>query len=212
VVKKIDSRKFLCSKIFFLYFSNSAFINVEQLAGTQWGHIIATLSPLIFEPFIVKDYRCDEFDAIVSSNDNADADQYTQILLYLDRCHRYISTFYVASVIRARARHATTVAPVQGIESSFCLALRKHPWIPVAGGQLFKSTDVYFLPLNNPFRRYVPCLDQSKIPLKDPNFISLLGLKQEIHPMTIFELLMKWSCNLDSDSLKKLINDQTFNV
>ncbi len=104
---------------------------------------------------------------------------------------------------------------VQGVESSFCLSLRKHSWIPVADGQFLKPTDVYYLPENNPFRRYVPCLDQSKIPLRDQNFIQLLGFKQEIIPMTMFELLMKWSCNLDSDSLWTLINmsnDQISNM
>jgi len=93
--------------------------------------------------------------------------------------------------------------------------LRKQSWIPVAGGQLFKPTDVYVLPINNPFRQYVPCLDQLKVPLRDQNFIKLLGFKQEIMPMTIFELLIKWSCNLDSESLHQLIdttNDQASNM
>jgi hypothetical protein len=93
--------------------------------------------------------------------------------------------------------------------------MRKHSWIPVAGGQLFKPTDVYVLPMNNPFRRYVPCLDLSKIPLRNEDFIKLLGFKQQILHMTMFELLMKWSCNLDSESLHQLIdtnNNRVSNV
>ncbi|CAF1431292.1 unnamed protein product, partial [Didymodactylos carnosus] len=191
---------------FLVNMTDNPFINVEQLAGTQWAYEIKTLTPLLYEPFIVKDYRCDEFDTLVSSKDNNDVTRYTQILLYLDRWCQSMSAFYVASVIRARGRHVTTLAPVKGIESSFCLSLRKHSWIPVAGGQLFKPTDVYFLPLKNPFCRYVPHLDRSKISLTDTNFVNLLGFKQEITRKTIFELLMKWSCNLDNDSLWKLVN------
>ncbi|CAF5100660.1 unnamed protein product, partial [Rotaria sp. Silwood1] len=84
--------------------------------------------------------------------------------------------------------------------------LRTHSWIPVIGGQFYKPIDVYYLPVNHPFRHYVPCLDQAKISLKNENFINLLGFKREILPITIFELFMKWSCNLDSDSLWNLIN------
>ncbi|CAF1576086.1 unnamed protein product [Didymodactylos carnosus] len=164
---------------------DNPFINVEPLAETQWSYVIATLVPLLYELFIVKDYRCDEFDALVSAKHNDDITRYTQILLYLDCWYQSISAYYVASVIRARARHATTLAPVKGIESSFCLSLRKHSWIPVASGQLFKPTDVYFLPLKNPFYRYVPHLDRS-ISSRHTNFINLLIFKQEIASMTIY--------------------------
>lgn len=118
-------------------------------------------------------------------------------------------------MIKSRERHLGTSVPVQGIESSFCLSLRKHSWIPVNGEQLFKSTDVYLLPMNHPFRRYFPCLDLSKVPLKNQDFINLLGFKQEIFPINIFELFMKWSCNLDNQSLQKLIdtnNNQVSNL
>jgi hypothetical protein len=188
------------------------FIYVEQLAETQWSHIIGTLSSSIFEPFIIQDYRCDEFDAFIMSKENINYDQYAEILLYLDYCYQSIAPYYAASVIRSRDRHTGSSIPVQGVESSFCLSLRKHSWIPVSGGQLLKPADVYVLPPNNPFRRYIPCLDQVKIPLRNQDFIKLLGFKQEIMPITIFELFMKWSCNLDQESLYRLIDDQVSNV
>ncbi|CAM4933155.1 unnamed protein product [Rotaria socialis] len=186
------------------------FIKVEQLVGTQWAHEIATLSSLIYEPFFITDYCCDEFDALVSSKDNLDAARYTPILLYFDRHFESISAYFVASVIRARSRHTLGIGPVKGIESSFYSLLRKHPWIPV-GSQFLKPTDVYFLPLNHPFSRYVPHLDRSKIPLKNTNLIRLLGFQQEITRMTMFEFFMKWSCDLDRDSLGKLMH-MTLNV
>ncbi len=104
-------------------------------------------------------------------------------------------------MIRSRDRHTGSQIPVQGVESSFCLSLRKHSWIPVSGGQLLKPADVYVLPSNNPFRRYVPCLDQVKVPLRDQDFIKLLGFKQEIMPITIFELFMIWSCTVADKNL-----------
>ena len=107
--------------------------------------------------------------------------------------------------MRARARHDSSIPPVKGVESSFCLSLRKHSWIPVSG-QLMKPTDVYLLPPDNPFSQYVPHFDILKIPLKNEGFIKLLGFQRNIMPMTIFELLMKWSCNLDRDSLRQLVN------
>ncbi|CAF4848454.1 unnamed protein product [Rotaria sp. Silwood1] len=182
------------------------FINVEQLVGTQWSHAIGKLSLLIFEPFIIQDNRCDEFDALISSKDNASVEQYSQILLYLDNCFELVKHFFASSVIRSRDQHTGNSTPVLAVESSFCLLLRTHSWIPVIGGQFYKPIDVYYLPVNHPFRHYVPCLDQAKISLKNENFINLLGFKREILPITIFELFMKWSCNLDSDSLWNLIN------
>jgi hypothetical protein len=182
------------------------FINVEQLVDTQWSHIIGLLSSLIFEPFIIRDYRCDEFDTLITSKDIVNVGQYIEILLYLDYSYHTVRSYYAASVIRSRDRYTGDAESIQGVESSFCLSLRKHSWIPVIGEQLFKPTDVYCLPMNNPFRRYVPCLDPLKVPLTNKDFINLLGFKLEISPTTMFELLMKWSCNLDSESLRELVD------
>ena len=183
------------------------FAIVEQLVGSQWSHMIENLSSRLFEPFIIRDYRCDELDTLISSTDHLSDEQYIEILLYLDYSYRSLARYYVASVIRSRERNTGDAEPIAGVESSLCLSLRKHSWIPIIDGQLFKPTDVYCLPMENPFRRYVPCLDPSRVPLKDKTFVNLLGFKMEISPKTMFELLLKWSCNLDSDSLWKLIND-----
>lgn len=143
---------------------------------------------------------------MIASKDTNDPHHYTQILLYLDLCYKPLAHYYAASVIRARERNAGTPIAVQGVESSFCLSLRNCSWIPVAGGQLLKPTEVYVLPMNNPFRRYLPCLDPAKTPSRNPQFLDLLGFKTQVLPMTMFELLIKWSCNLDRDSLYQLIN------
>ena len=202
-VKVIEHRKFKVVESFLYILFPLAYANVEQLAGTLWAHEIPALSPILFEPFFIRDYRCDEFDTLVSANHDTDLTRCIQILLYLDRSFSSLSLYYVASVIPARARHAPLINPVKGVESSFYFSLRKHAWIPV-GSQLFKSTDVYFLQ-NHPFRRYVPHLDLSKVPLKNADFINLLGFKNDISPMTMFELLMKWSCHLECDVLRELL-------
>jgi len=185
---------------------DNGFINAEQLAGTQWSHLIGALSASVFEPFIIQDYSCEEFDALVTSMDVANSNQYFEILLYLDHYFSSIASYFAAIVIKSRERHLGKTVPVQGIESSFCLSLRKHSWIPIGTGQLFQSTDVYILRADHPFHRYVPCFDQKKCPLKNRDFIQLLGFKQEIVPMTMFELFMKWSCNLDQQTLQQLID------
>ncbi|CAF3529276.1 unnamed protein product, partial [Rotaria sp. Silwood2] len=124
------------------------FINVEQLVGTQWR--------LIFEPFIIQDNRCDEFDALILSKDNVSVEQYSQILLYLDNCFELVKHFFASSVIRSRDQHTGNPTPVLAVESSFCLLLRTHSWIPVIGGQFYKPIDVYYLPVNHSFHHYVP--------------------------------------------------------
>ncbi|CAF1258977.1 unnamed protein product [Adineta steineri] len=182
------------------------FIKVEELVNTQWSSEIQTLSLLIFEPFIIEDNCSDELDTLIMSKDSLNANQYFEILRYLDYTFKFFGSYYASSVIRARDRHTGATAPVHGVASSLCLSLRKHSWIPVSDGQSYKPSDVYYLPVNNPFRRYVPCLDPSIVRLSDMNFVQILGFKQEISHMTMFELLMKWSCNLDSDMLWKLIN------
>ena len=193
-------------KLIFSSFYHLGFARVEDLVGTKWANEIGSLSSILYEPFFIRDFCCDEFDTLLQSKDNIEEIRYIEILRYLDRCFQteLISRFYVASVMRARARHDTSIPSVKGVESSFCLSLRKYSWIPV-NGQLMKPTDVYLLPPDNPFIRYIPHFDRSKIPLKNVGFIKLLGFQQKITPMTIFELLMKWSCNLDRDSLWQLV-------
>ena len=190
---------------------DNGFINIEQLVETQWNYIIGSLSALIFEPFTIQDYSCEEFDTLITSKDITHA-QYLEILLYFDHYFSTIASYFTATVIKSRERYLGIGVAIQGIESSFCLSLRKHSWIPISNEQLFKPTDVYILPINSPFRRYVPCLDQIKCPLKNLDFLKLLGFKQEILPMTIFELFMKWSCNLDPQSLQQLIDGNTDQV
>ncbi|UJR16805.1 hypothetical protein I4U23_003704 [Adineta vaga] len=188
---------------------------VEQLVNTQWSSEIGTLSSLIFEPFLIQDSCCAELDAFITSKDSLTADQYLEILQYLDFTFQYFRSYYSASVIRSRDRHTGDISPVHGVASSLCLSLRGHSWIPVSNEQFYKPSDVYWLPMNHPFRRYVPCLDPLKVLLKDKNFIEVLGFQSEILPMTMFELLMKWSCNLDHDKLWKLINtskEQNWNI
>jgi hypothetical protein len=175
---------------------------------------LTQLSDSIHEPFIIKDCRCDEFSKLVSPSDEsqtADLELCIQLLQYLDKYHRSISMYYSASIYLARAYKYGQASPVLGIESSFCLSLRQHAWIPVVGGKLLKPGDVYLLSSNSEtsvFGRYVPHLDVSKVLPTNSDFISnILGIKQQVTHRTMFELFMKWSCDLDGDSLWKLINE-----
>ena len=199
--------KFLKPSFFNKIFSKSIleYFKVEQLAETNWKHHIEHLSTLLFEPFIIQDNRCEEFEALISSKECADAEHYSQILCYLSQCYDKVKEFFSASIFLSRDHFPGSPKSVQGIESSFCLSLKRRAWIPVANGLLYKPNDVYHLPMNHPFRRYVPCIDLSKIRLTDENFISLLEMKRDITTETMFELLMKWSCHLESDSLWKLL-------
>ncbi|CAF1595055.1 unnamed protein product, partial [Didymodactylos carnosus] len=159
---------------------------------------------------VIKDYQCNESDKLVAS---ADIDLCAQLLVSLDRFHRFISSYYTASVVLSHG--SGQYSPAQGVESSFCLSVRQHVWIPVVGNQLLKPAEVYFLPQSNNnnvpsssfFCRYVPHLDSAKVPLNDNDFIdNILVLKKQVLPMTMFELFMKWSCSLDSDTLWRLVN------
>ena len=175
--------------------------------------MIPKLSEMVHEPFIIQDYCCEEFNKLVSPPDEtqtADLELCVQLLQYLDNHHRSISMFYAASVMLARAHKYGHATPIQAVNSSFCFSLRQHAWIPVVGDKLFKPSEVYLLSSNNQtsvFRRYVPHLNESKVSLKDPDFIdNILGIKSQVAPRTIFDLLIKWSCDLDGDSLSSLIN------
>jgi len=174
--------------------------------------MIPQLSESIYEPFIIKDHVCEEFDKLVLSSDQSPTDDLelcAELLQYLHNQHRSVSMYYTASIFLARGyKHNPT--PIQGIESSFCLSLRRHAWIPVVGGKLFKPSDVYLLSSDHQtsaFRQYVPHLDESKVSLNNTDFINnILGIKSHVTHRTMFELLMKWSCDLDSESLWNLVN------
>jgi len=176
--------------------------------------MIPQLSESIYEPFIIKDHVCEEFDKLVLSSDQSPTDDLelcAELLQYLHNQHRFVSMYYTASIFLARGyRHNHNPTPVQGIESSFCLSLRRHAWIPVVGGKLFKPNDVYLLSSDHQtsaFRQYVPHLDESKVSLNNTDFINnILGIKSHVTHRTMFELLMKWSCDLDSESLWNLVN------
>ncbi|CAF4681057.1 unnamed protein product [Rotaria sp. Silwood1] len=196
-----------------LYSSALAFIDVQQLAGTKWVYLIPQLIEMVHEPFIIQDYCCDEFNKLVSPSDESqtiDLDLCVQLLRYLDRHHKHISNYYAGSVMLTRAHKFGHHTPIKGIKSSFCMSVQQHAWIPVYGDTLLKPGDVYLLPANSQtsvFRQYIPHLDESKVSLNDVDFIyNILGIKSQVEHRTMFELLMKWSCNLDSESLWNLVN------
>ena len=187
-----------------------AFIEVSQLADTQWAHLIGELSDSIHEPFIIKDYICDEFDRLVLPSDEhpkGNRELCIQLFHYLQSCYRSFSQYYSASVVSARRQRTGQAETIRGVESTFCISLRRHAWIPVDGGELMKAAEVYCLPRDNDaFRRYVPHLDLTKLAVTDENFIiNIVGLHKQVAPQTMFEFLMKWSCGLDSVSLWSLI-------
>ena len=168
---------------------------------------------MIYQPFIIEDCCCEEFIQLVSSTEDSptiDPELCVQLLQYLDRHFQQTLHYYTASVMLARPHKYHRHIPIKGIESSFCLSMRQHAWIPVSGGKLLKPGDVYLLQRSTPtyiFRRYVPHLDDSKVTLNNPNFIyDILGIKSQVEHRTMFELFMKWSCNLDSESLWNLVN------
>ncbi len=189
---------------------------MAQLAETQWAYLIEPWSNMIYESFIIQDYRCDEFDKLVSStedNQTADPELCVKLLQYMDNLHENISMYgyYLASMSLSRA-HKFGHGAIKTIESSFCLSVRRHAWIPTNGNKLCKPSDVYLLSPDNEtfaFQRYVPHVDLSKLSLKNKNFIyDILGIKSQVTHRTMFELFMKWSCDLDSKSLWALV-DQT---
>jgi hypothetical protein len=174
---------------------------------------------MVCEPFIIQDFRCEEFDKLISlaeEGQTVDLELCAQLLQYLDKHHQSVSLYYAASVMLARAHKFGHATPIKAIESSFCLALRQHAWIPVVGDKLFKPNEVYLLSSDNQtsaFRRYVPHLNESKVSLHNRDFIfNILGIQQHVSHRMMFELLMKWSCDLDSESLWNLVNQAQQNM
>ncbi|CAF1395347.1 unnamed protein product [Rotaria sordida] len=206
-LKKLNINDFLQVDL-----NETRFIGVQNLADTKWAYLIPKLSEMIHEPFIIQDFCCEEFNKLVTpldANQTVDHELCVQLLQYLDRHYQYVSHYFTGSVMLVRGHQYGQNTPIKGIESSFTLSVRQHAWIPVVGDALFKPSDVYLLPSNSPtyaFRRYIPHLDESKVSLKSLEFIhNILGIKSQVKHRTIFELFMKWSCNLDSQSLWDLI-------
>lgn len=167
---------------------------------------------MIHEPFIIQDYSCEEFNKLILPSDESqspDLELCIQLLQYLDKHHQIVSVNYAATVLLARAHKYGNATPIKAIDSSFCNALQQNAWIPVIGDILCKPRDVYLIPSNSEtsvFRRYVPHLDTSKVSLRNEDFVyKILGIKPQVRHGTIFELFMKWSCDLDSESLWNLV-------
>ena len=183
-------------------------INVSQLQNTKWSYLIPQLSEIIHQPFVVDDYHCEELEIILTPSN--DIDFYAKLLLYFDRNHPMLTKYYMASIIskdqiKSGRRRAETTIP-----STFSLSMREYSWIPIEGGRLSKSIDVYCL---NPqsdtsfFRRYIQHLDQTKVSFTNQQFPrEILGIQEHVLPLTILELFIQWSCGLDREILWTLIN------
>lgn len=188
------------------------FINVAQLQNTQWAYLIPELSETICQPFVIEDCSCNEFNMLVtpSNNSAADIDLCIKLLSYLDQFYDKFSGYYAASIILSDQAKSGRRRPEKNIPSTFCLSLKQHAWIPIEGGKLAKPDDVYCLHPNSEtlfFRRYVSHLDQTKLQLKNRNFIlNILGLKEHVTTMTMLEMLMKWSCSFERDTLWALLS------
>jgi hypothetical protein len=130
---------------------------------------------------------------------------YTKLLIYLDCYHSTCSRYYKASIIYLDQIKSGRRRPITDIPSTFSLALKHQAWIPIQGGKLAIPDDVYNLHPKSEtlfFRRYVPHLDQTVVSLKNREFIlNILGLKEHVLPITMFELFMKWSCGFDRETL-----------
>lgn len=176
--------------------------------------MIPSLIEMIYDPFKIKDLRCEEFDKLVSpsgDNQTPDLELCVQLLQYLDKYHPSLCSNYAASIVLTRGDKGGQGIPIKAIESSFCHSLRGQTWIPVEGGLLYKPSEVYYLQSNSEtsvFRRYVPHLDTSKLSLHNEDFVNnILGIQRHVTHRTMFELVMKWSCNLDREALWNLVQE-----
>ncbi|CAF1079827.1 unnamed protein product [Rotaria sordida] len=193
--------------------TDTHFINVAQLQTTQWAYLISELNDIVRQPFIIEDCCCNKFNILVAPSNNtaADIDLCSKLLIYLDRHHATVAPCYTASIILVDQVKSGRRRPEKYIPSTFCLSLRQYAWIPIESGKLAKPDDVYCLSPKSEtsfFHRYVSHLDQAKVSLNNRDFIlNILGLQEHVLPMTILELFMKWSCNLDRDALWMLLGD-----
>ncbi|CAF4753864.1 unnamed protein product [Rotaria socialis] len=189
------------------------FINVDSLQNTQWNYLIPELNEMIHQPFTIEDCSCNEFNTLIASCNNiaVDIDLCTKLLIYFDRHHATLSQFYTASIILMDQVKSGRRRPKKGIPSTFYLSLRQHAWIPIEGDQLAKPDDVYCLHPKSEtavFHRYIPHLDQTKLSLNNQDFrLNILGLKEHVLPVTMFEIFMKWSCGFDRDVLLALLSE-----
>ncbi|CAF1666475.1 unnamed protein product, partial [Adineta ricciae] len=188
------------------------YINVLQLQTTHWACFTAELATIICQPFIIEDCSCDEFNTLVAqlNNTTTDIDFCVSLLTYLDRHHPTLSKYYLASIISADQVKSGRRQADTRIPSTFCLSLRHHIWIPIEGNRLAKADDVYNIHPKSEtlcFRRYVQHLDQAKLTLTNRSFVvDTLGLKEHVLPITMFELFMKWSSNLNQNILWMMLN------
>lgn len=186
------------------------FRDVSDLKSTPWAYLIDSLSESILDPFEIKDIRCDEFERLLSSQEdpNKKFNMCVDLFRYLNDTYRETAHFYTATIAVKRNRFGGYDDSHRGILSSFSVLLRDSCWIPVAGGKLSKPADVYCLPPDDIFRQYVPHIDTTRILSNNSDFIhGILGIQLQVAPKHMFDLLMKWSCNLDSESLWKLIQE-----
>ena len=185
---------------------------MSELASSPWAYLVDELSESIHDPFEIRDFRCDEFEKLLSSSEDNPSKQYDlclQLFQYLHDQYAITSKYYSASIVVNRGRYSAIENHIRGIVSSFCSLLKRSNWIPIFGGKLSQPGEVYCLPTNNnAFREYVPHIDFTKLRLTDFDFIyNILGIQQQVAPRTIFELLMNWSCHLDSESLWNLVKE-----
>ncbi len=175
------------------------------MRNTKWASYANDLTNRLHDSFIIRDYICEEFEALFSSN--PDYQLCVKLLDYLNSNCSEMQNFVTASVIRSRLLKQPQPRPELGLPSSFLLLLWNQVWIPVGEGKLMKPGEVYLLSQpQDVLRRYVPHIDTSLISLrKDSPLINTLGIRQEIPSRILFNLLMKWSCDLDEESLNKLI-------
>ena len=188
--------------------SSSEFRDVSELNPTPWAYLIESLSDSIMDPFEIRDIRCDEFERLLSSEDDPRKkfSLCVDLFQYLHDLYRDTAPFYTASIVLKRNRYGGYGDTNRGIPSSFCSLLRNSSWIPVGGDTLSKPADAYYFPTDSIFQQYLPHIDTTRLQLKNSDFIcSILGIQSNVSTRTIFELLMKWSCNLDSESLWTLI-------
>ena len=189
----------------------SAFRCVEDLEKSKWKHAIGNLTNQVFEAFVIRDHVCDEFDSLILSIKDSNTNQYAEILNYFDSCFEGVEYFLSSQIILLREKDRLDAEHIISVESSFLLSLRKHAWIPARDGKCYQPSDVYFLPRSNVFSHYFPCLDESKVKLKNERLIDFLTLKREIKPNKMFELFMQWSCKINGDSLWNLIAEHNNN-
>jgi hypothetical protein len=189
-----------------IIFGYLAFAEVDQLKNTVWACHIEQLNHRLHEPFFIRDYTCNELETLLSSPD-LDYQLCVKLMDHLNKNYAEMHHAMSAAVLRSRFAKSAKPRPELDFPSSFSRSLCKHAWIPVGEGKLMKPNGVYLLSEHQRIlHRYVPHVDSSRVALqqKDP-LVGALGLRCEIAKRTLFNLFMKWSCDLDEKSVDQLI-------